>query len=157
MPLIRVETLIHAPRDACFDLMRDASAHTRSVAHTKERAVAGRIEGLFEAGDDVTWEAWHLGFRLRMTVRVTRCDRPDLFEDEMVRGPFASFKHVHRFLAEDAVTRMIDEFDYRAPLGLLGRIADFIFLERYMRRLLETRARALKDMAERTGTPHGST
>ena len=44
---------------------------------------------------------------------------------------------------------MIDELEYRAPLGLLGRIADVLFLERYMRNLLETRALALKQMAER--------
>jgi hypothetical protein len=57
MPLIRIETLIAAPAVVCFDVMRDATVHIRSVAHTGERAVAGRASGLFEAGDEVTWEA----------------------------------------------------------------------------------------------------
>ena len=149
MPFIRLETLIRAPREICFDLMRDATAHTRSVAHTQERAVAGRTSGLFEEGDEVTWEAKHLGVRQRFTSRVTRCEPPDVLEDVMVRGAFASFRHLHRFREEGGATRMIDELGYRAPLGLLGRIADVLFLERYMRNLLETRALALKQMAER--------
>jgi hypothetical protein len=45
MPLIRIETRIAAPAAVCFDLMRDASVHTRSVAQTGERAVAGRTSG----------------------------------------------------------------------------------------------------------------
>jgi hypothetical protein len=43
---------------------------------------------------------------------------------------------------------MKDVFDYAAPLGLLGRFADRLFLERYMRRLLEERNQVLKQQAE---------
>jgi hypothetical protein len=35
------------------------------------------------------------------------------------------------------------------PLGLLGTIAERTFLDRYLRRFLETRLRMLKEMAER--------
>ena len=34
---------------------------------------------------------------------------------------------------------MIDMFDYAAPLGPLGRLAEALFLDRYMRRLLVER------------------
>lgn len=148
MPLIRIETRIAAPVAICFDVMRDAGVHMRSVAHTGERAVAGRTSGLFEAGDEVTWEARHLGVKQRLTSRVTRCEPPFLFEDIQVSGAFASFKHVHRFEAIAGGTRMIDEFDYRSPLGPLGRLADALFLERYMRDLLLDRASFLKTVAE---------
>jgi hypothetical protein len=43
---------------------------------------------------------------------------------------------------------MKDVFDYDSPLGLLGRIADALFLEAYMRRLLKRRAAAIKSAAE---------
>jgi hypothetical protein len=38
--------------------------------------------------------------------------------------------------------------DYRSPLGLLGRLADKLFLERYLRRFLTERAIFLKTAAE---------
>lgn len=45
-------------------------------------------------------------------------------------------------------TRMTDVFDYRSPFGPLGRLADWLFLERYMRRLLEERNQVIRRLAE---------
>ena len=47
---------------------------------------------------------------------------------------------------------MVDTFDYSSPLGLLGRLADLLFLKRYLLRFLSERARALKDEAERVAS-----
>ena len=43
---------------------------------------------------------------------------------------------------------MIDRFQYRSPFGLVGVIADKLFLESYMRNFIVSRARALKHIAE---------
>jgi ligand-binding SRPBCC domain-containing protein len=93
VPLTRLETRIKAPMERCFDLMRDVDLHARSTASTGERAVAGVTSGLLGQGDEVTWEAVHFGVKQRLTVRVTRCEPPHLFEDVMVRGAFRSFTH----------------------------------------------------------------
>jgi len=148
VPVIRIETLIHAPPDRCFDLARDVEAHVGSTARTHERAVAGVTSGLLGPGDEVTWEAVHLGVRQRLTARITRFDRPNAFEDEMVRGAFRSFTHRHEFRPVDGGTLMIDTFRYASPLGILGALADRLFLERYMRRLLTERNAYLKRVAE---------
>lgn len=63
MPSIRIETAIAAPPERCFDLARDIDAHVRSTAGTHERAVGGVTTGLMGLGDEVTWEAKHLGVR----------------------------------------------------------------------------------------------
>jgi ligand-binding SRPBCC domain-containing protein len=153
MPTIRLETFIAAPPERVFDLMRDVDAHIRSTAGTGERAVGGKTTGLLGAGDEVTWEAVHLGVRQRLTVRVTLCERPTRFEDVQVRGAFAAFTHRHEFRATDGGTLMLDTFSYRSPLGPLGRLADLLFLERYMRGFLSRRAEALKQMAESRAGP----
>ena len=41
-----------------------------------------------------------------------------------------------------------DVFDFTSPLGGLGRIADALFLERYLRRLLGRRNEEIKRLAE---------
>ena len=148
MPVIRLETLIHAPPERCFDLARDVGAHTESTARTRERAVGGVTSGLLGPGDEVTWEAIHFGVRQRLTARVTRFEPPHLFEDEMVRGAFRSFTHRHEFRPADGGTLMVDTFRYASPLGVLGVLADKLFLERYMRRFLAERAAHLKRAAE---------
>ena len=43
---------------------------------------------------------------------------------------------------------MIDIFDYESPLGILGKIADRLFLEKYMKVLLEKRNDIIKEFAE---------
>jgi ligand-binding SRPBCC domain-containing protein len=148
MPSIRIETPIAASPERSFDLARDVDAHIRSTAGTEERAVAGVTAGLMGLGDEVTWEARHLGIRQRLTVRITRLDPPRMFQDEMVRGPFASMRHVHEFVPRDGGTTMIDTFTFTSPLGPLGAIVDRLFLAAYLRRFLISRAAALKRIAE---------
>jgi ligand-binding SRPBCC domain-containing protein len=149
MPNIHLETFIAAPPERCFDLMRDVDAHTQTTGASGERAVAGKMSGLLEQGDEVTWEAKHFGVRQRLTARVTRCERPRIFEDQQVRGAFAGFTHRHEFRSVGGGTQMVDDFRYRSPLGPLGHIADRLFLERYLREFLSERARGLKGLAER--------
>ena len=146
MALIHLETVIRAAPERVFDLARDIDFHKRSMAHTGERAVAGRTSGLIEMDEDVTWEAKHFGLTLRLTSRITAMERPRFFVDEQVRGPFSRFTHRHEFHAEGHGTRMVDLWSHGAPLGFL---ADPMFLARYMRRLLETRNELLRSEAER--------
>ena len=151
MPVIRLETRISAPPERCFDLARDVDVHAQSLARTQERAVGGVTSGLLGPGDEVTFEAVHLGVRQRLTVRVTRFERPRLFEDRMVRGAFHAFTHRHEFRPVSDGTLMVDTFAYTArlgPLGPLGLLADKLFLERYMRALLAAHAGFVKRVAE---------
>ena len=148
MPLIALETRISAPIDRCFDLARNVEAHVSSTGRSRERVVGGVMSGLIGLGDEVTWEATHFGVRQRLTARITELDRPHRFVDEMVRGAFRGFTHVHEFREEGGDTVMVDKFDYTSPLGPLGRLADWLFLERYMRGFLVERAAYLKQAAE---------
>jgi hypothetical protein len=43
---------------------------------------------------------------------------------------------------------MKDVFDFDSPLGFLGNIADVLFLENYMTKLLESRNLLIKTVAE---------
>jgi ligand-binding SRPBCC domain-containing protein len=153
MPVIHLETRIKAPTERCFDVARSIDVHAAGASKNRERAVAGVMSGLIGLGETVTWEAVHFGIKQRLTSRITRYERPQLFIDEMVRGAFHSFTHVHEFKSISGGTLMVDEFSYVSPLGLLGRIADTLFLVRYMRKLLRERAAYLKHVAENPGPP----
>lgn len=150
MPLIELETLIQAPIDRVFDLARSIDAHMASTEGTSERAVAGRTSGLIQFGETVTWEARHFGITQRLSVKITAFDRPYLFGDEMLSGAFSAMKHTHRFAENSGQTLMRDEFYFSAPLGILGRLAERLFLTRYMKAFLSKRAIALKSLAEST-------
>lgn len=148
MPVVRVETMIQAPVERCFDLARDPDMHVQSTAWSGERVVSRTGGGLLQLGDEVTFEAVHLGVRQRLTARITRLDYPRLFEDQQVRGAFQEFRHLHTFDAVNGGTLMTDLFAYRAPFGPIGRIVSRVLLTAYLNRFLIRRAAFLKQMAE---------
>jgi ligand-binding SRPBCC domain-containing protein len=145
---IRVETLINAPIERCFDLARSVEAHLASTAKTDERVVGGKAKGLFELGDSVTWEGRHFGLRLRQGSTITRSEPPHVFVDEGTDGPLRGFRHVHQFVTERDATLMVDTFEYGLPAAMFGRLADRLFVERHLRRFLTDRAAHLKAAAE---------
>ena len=148
MAVIELATLIHAPRERVFDLARSIDAHQDSTAGTEERAVAGVTKGLIGMDGEVTWEARHFGVRQRLTVRVTAFDRPKHFRDVMISGAFKHMAHDHRFSEHPEGTMMSDRFEFESPLGILGKIADRLFLTAYMRRFILRRNEVLKRLAE---------
>ena len=148
MSTICLETLIAATPERCFDLSLSVDLHRLSVAHTRERPIAGVTSGVMRLGDTVTWEAVHFGIKQHLTTKITAYERPHYFVDEMTRGIFQELKHHHAFIPQPPGTLMIDTFTFRAPLGILGRVVDTLILTRYMRGLLLTRNRYLKLEAE---------
>lgn len=148
MPVIELSTGIHAPIERVFDLSRSVELHMASTAGTGERAIAGVTSGLIGSGEEVTWRARHFGVWQSLTVRITVCERPTHFADAMLRGIFRRMEHHHYFEPSGSGTTMRDVFTYESPLGILGRTADFLFLERYLRSFLIERNRVIKTTAE---------
>ena len=149
MPSILLHTEIDAPIELVFDLSRSIDLHQNSLEHTNEKAIAGRTSGLVEQGETVTWEAKHFGITQELTSKITDVQPHHFFADEMVKGAFKRFRHEHHFsVLENGKTMMKDIFDYDSPLGILGKLADSLFLEKYMTRLLEHRNLVLKQTAE---------
>src|SRR5579862_877171 len=135
MVQLEERTLIHAPRERCFDLGRSVEVHLAGNVHFGESAVAesGVTSGLVNLGQRVTWRAKHFGVWHRLTSEITAIDRPAWFQDCMVNGIFRFMRHDHFFHAvTGGETEMRDVFCFAAPLGVLGRIAEITFLRRYM-------------------------
>jgi len=148
MPRIELQTEINATKELVFDLSRSIDLHKISTEHTNEEAVAGITSGLIGLNESVTWRAKHFGIYQKLTSKVTEFDRPNYFVDEMVNGAFKSFRHQHHFIDLNGGTLMTDIFDYKSPLGILGKLVDKLFLKKYMIDLLEERNRIVKEFAE---------
>lgn len=131
------------PREQLFDLARSIEAHVESQKGAGERAVGGVTSGLIGEGQEVTWRARHFGVPLTMTSRITAVDFPASFVDEQVRGPFRSFRHVHEFEGTGTGSIMTDRIEFTAPFGILGRLAEWLFLRRYLQRIITERGRFL--------------
>jgi len=149
--MTRIETAIaiQAPIAAVFDAERDISFHTSTQSHRGEQAVAGVITGKLKLDDEVEWEAIHFGIRQRLRVRISEMHRPSYFKDEMIKGIFHSFTHEHHFSEIDASSTLKkDIIEFSAPLGLLGAIAERLFLRNYMTKFIQRKNSDFKALLE---------
>lgn len=139
--ILNVETRTTAPPEVLFDLARSQSAHVATTGRTRERVADGPSHDLLELGDEVTFEATHFGLRLRLTARITEIEYPTRFVDELVRGPFRSLRHEHRFRDGS----MVDLFEFTMPKGL-GWTEPIVGW--HLRRFLRARGEALDRLAK---------
>jgi ligand-binding SRPBCC domain-containing protein len=148
MPTIHITTVIHAPMERVFDLARSITLHKRAMEHSQEDAIRGRMTGLIEADETVTWRAKHFGKMRELTTRITEMRKKEYFCDEMVEGDFTFMKHEHFFKEIGNGTVAIDIFEFGTPYGKLGLWLEKLFLRRYMKKLLVMRNNTIKEYAE---------
>lgn len=149
MPTIRLKTTLNAPQERVFNLSRSLDLHIASAAKTKEKVISAKQTGLLDLNEEVTWRAKHLGVYQNLTSKITQFNFPHSFTDEMQKGAFKSFSHQHLFekISEEK-TQLIDVFEYKSPLGILGKLADKLFLKSYMKHFLLERNQVIKTTAE---------
>ena len=81
---------------------------------------------VLHAESDILKKDAHYRYKMRIGIDIiwetliTRVESPYLFEDVQLKGPYAYWKHVHRFEEHGRGTKIIDEVYYRLPFGWLG-------------------------------------
>ena len=148
MPFIHLTTFIAAPQERVFDLSRSVALHKASMKRHEEKIVDAPMSGLMDLNDTVTWTAKHFFKQRRLKTKITKFQRPEFLVDEQAEGDFKMMKHEHYFKSIENGTIMIDQFHFETPRGLIGRLINKFYLERYMRKLLQERNRIIKEVAE---------
>ena len=151
--MVRFETVtvIRAPIERCFDLARSVEVHLAGNVHSGETAVAeaGVTSGLISIGQRVTWRAKHFCVWQTLTSEMTAMDRPRYFQNTMVQGIFQFMRNDHLFRTfSPEATEMRNTFCFAAPIPVMGRLAEMVFLRRYMYALLRERNAVIKGIAE---------
>ncbi len=150
MPSIHLTSFIAAPAERVFDLSRSINLHKISTAHTHEKVIDGKLSGLINEGETVTWQAKHLYKERKFTTKIIEMMRPLFFTDEMIKGDFKSFRHEHHFKAASNGTIMIDLLEFECPYGIIGKCLARFYLHQYLKALLMKRNEVIKEYAETT-------
>ncbi|SUX48649.1 SRPBCC family protein [Chryseobacterium indoltheticum] len=85
MSTIHLTTVINSEIHKVFDLARDIDLHQKSTSKTNEKAIEGRISGLIELNETVTWRAKHLGFYQTHQSKIIEMEKPYRFTDVMLK------------------------------------------------------------------------
>jgi ligand-binding SRPBCC domain-containing protein len=83
-------------------------------------------------------------------VEVSEYNRPIVLSDLVTKGPFNYFHHRRTFVeqAQNGPTVMTDHIEYTLPLGVLGRVFDFLIMRRIISAMFTYRQRRTKELLE---------
>jgi ligand-binding SRPBCC domain-containing protein len=104
------------------------------------------------AGQIITYKVSVLpSVRMKWVTEISHVQEPDYFTDEQRFGPFALWHHKHHFKSIEGGVEMTDELDYAIPLGVLGRLAHWLLVEREVNTIFEYRNKVLENLFPEKG------
>jgi ligand-binding SRPBCC domain-containing protein len=87
-----------------------------------------------------------LGIPMYWMTEITHVVEGKYFIDEQRFGPYALWHHQHHFRAVEGGVEMTDIVHYKIPLGLLGWIADRLFVQQKLEQIFDYRYRKVAAM-----------
>jgi len=87
-----------------------------------------------------------LGIALKWQTEICQVNKPTLFTDRQLKGPYSLWEHTHNFIEKDNGVLMQDEVKYELPLGLIGELAHNFIVKEKIKSIFKFREEALKDL-----------
>jgi ligand-binding SRPBCC domain-containing protein len=107
---------------------------------------------IYISGGDTTYAGQIIRYKVSILpmitvpwmTEITHVQKPLYFVDEQRFGPYSLWHHQHSFKEVDNGVEMTDEVNYAIPLGILGRLAHWIFVGREVNRIFDHRYAVLE-------------
>ncbi len=84
--------------------------------------------------------------RVGWTTEITEVDNGVTFVDEQRKGPYRQWRHRHTFRQIDEGVEMTDVVEYAIPFGFFGRLANFLFVAREVKRIFAYRFQVVEKL-----------
>ncbi len=86
------------------------------------------------------------GIPLHWQTEICKVERPTMFTDQQLKGPFKIWHHTHTFKSVSGGTLMSDVVDYELPLGLIGKLAHRILVKKRVENIFIFRKKILETL-----------
>ena len=87
-----------------------------------------------------------LGIKLNWMTEITQVVDNQYFVDEQRFGPYAMWHHQHHFKVINGGVEMTDIVDYVLPFGMLGTLANALFVKKQLKTIFDHRLKAVEDL-----------
>lgn len=132
-------TVIPAPAEAVFAWHEAPGAFERLTPPWEPVRVVRHVGGIRD-GARVSLRVGLWPFSLRWDLRHVDYQSGRSFTDEQVSGPFRSWRHVHRMIPDGPDACVLDDtIEYELPLGVIGALIGWWFVQRKLKRLFTYR------------------
>ena len=86
------------------------------------------------------------GINLHWVTEITHVHNKAFFVDEQRFGPYAFWHHQHLLNEVNGGVEMVDVVHYKIPFGILGKIANAIFIRKKLEDIFEHRFHVLNEV-----------
>ena len=144
------------PHDAetAFDWHGREGAIERLLPPWQNVRVVETTGGIADPGSEVELETAFGPIRQRLRARHIDYRAGRLFSDELVKGPFPRWVHVHAVEPEGEAARLVDTVDFELPFGLIGRLASPLALRELERMFAFRQGRVADDLGRHARCAH---
>ena len=84
-----------------------------------------------------------LGIKLPWVTEITHVSNKDFFVDEQRKGPYKMWHHEHRIIQTDDGLIMTDLITYEPPFGVLGALANKLFIKKQLNDIFDYRKKII--------------
>lgn len=85
-----------------------------------------------------------LGIKINWLTEITHVNEGYFFVDEQRSGPYRLWHHQHKLTEIEGAVLMEDIVTYIPPFGIIGKIANSIFIEKQIKEIFEYRTQAVE-------------
>ena len=96
-----------------------------------------------EAGSLIRYKLRIHKLPIRWTTEIIEWQPPHRFVDVQLSGPYSLWHHEHTFMADPKGTLVEDKVRYALPFGFVGRIANWMSVERDVTAIFDYRERKM--------------
>ena len=92
-----------------------------------------------------------LGIPLHWKTEIGKIDKPNMFMDNQLKGPYKIWQHTHHFTQKENGVLMEDEVKYQLPFGFIGQITHSLIVKKKIERIFEYRKETLDKIFKKNG------
>lgn len=85
-----------------------------------------------------------LGITVRWKTEICKVDKPVMFTDRQLKGPYKIWEHTHTFIKKDNDILMKDQVKYELPFGIIGSIVHKLIVRKKIENIFKYREKVLK-------------
>jgi len=105
------------------------------------------VQETMYAGQIITYKVKPLlGIPMSWMTEISHVEYQKYFVDEQRFGPYALWHHKHFFKTIPGGVEIIDKVDYKLPLGILGSLANTVFVRKKLQSIFDYRSKKLNEL-----------
>lgn len=136
---------LNAAVEDVFPFFAEAGNLSLITPPTMSLVIQNKMPIEMKKGQKITYQLALGPIGLKWRTLISDWNPNKSFEDTQEKGPYKVWIHRHSFSAESSdKTRMKDEVFYRPPLGILGTIANSLFIRSQLEDIFAYRADAMR-------------